>query len=112
MIVDQAIQLAKSDEEAGRNPTELAQRIAIGIVQGRALECRTLAGQLLINGHRVTNQFPPGPGRAAAAAVVSSLSVQQRERSHRLEQLGLKLAKIWPPDDGEDFEESIVQTLQ
>lgn len=113
IVVDQAIQLAKSDEEADRRPTELAQRIACGMLQARALECRTFAGSLLIHGHEVVQQFPPGPMREAARKIVLALHDQQRDRSRKLEQIGIKLATTWPPT-GEDFppeEEKLVEVV-
>ena len=112
-LVDQAIQLAKSDEEANRNPTILAQRIAIGMLQARALECRTFAGLLLINGHHIVNQFPVGPMREAVRKIALALHDQQRERSRKLEAMALKLATLWPPT-GDDFppeEEKLVEVV-
>lgn len=112
MVVDQAIQLAKTDEEANRRPTELAQRIAIGMIQARSQECRHFAGKLLIDGHRFLERFPPGPMREGAAQMMAALSVHQRERSKKLEDLGNKLVK-WPPT-GEDFppeEEKLVEVV-
>lgn len=85
IMLDQAIQLAKDDEAAERGvPSTLEQRICIGLVQARALELRTVAGTILLKG-------------LGANPMALKLSMAMRERSHKLEQLGLALAKHWPP---------------
>lgn len=111
MVVDQAIQLAKSDEEAGRNPTDLAQRIAIGIIQGRALECRHHSGKLIIDMNQFLMRFRPAE-QAAARAAAMAISIHLRERSHKLEQLGLLVAKSpWPPTGEETVEDSRMELV-
>lgn len=94
MMVEQAITFAKNDETGERGASLLEQRICIGLVQARALECRTLAGMLLIGG-AASQQGPAGK-------MAMMISMKMRERSHRLEMMGMKLAECWPPT-GEDF---------
>ncbi len=57
------------------------QRIAICLIQARALECRTLAGELAVAG----NEY---------AVMIAAMCM---DRSHKLEKLGLEYAKAWPP---------------
>lgn len=61
--------------------TALAQRIAIGLIQARVLECRTLAGELNVSGD-------------PHARMIAAMCM---DRSHKLEKLGLEYAKNWPP---------------
>lgn len=105
-LIEIAVKTAAAicDDTIERRPAPMEQRVAIALVQARALECRTFAGLLLINGHRYTQKFPPGPAKDAAEYLIAQLSVQQRERSKRLEDMAMQLAKQWPPR-GEDFEE-------
>lgn len=65
--------------------SSLEQRIAIGLVQARALECRSLAAQLQI---RNLQNTPDG----------AYLFTKLWDRSHALEKLGLELCKQYPPD--------------
>lgn len=66
------------------HPSVLEQRIAIGLIQSRALECRHWA-DVLIREH---------PNDPIAIALARHLA----RRSHKLEQLGLDLCKegVWP----------------
>src|ERR1700722_3354264 len=115
-LLEMALRVANAicDETIERRESPIQQRVSISILQARALECRTFAGLLLINGHRLTHRFPQGPVREAVAQVVAMLSVQQRERSKRLEDMGKKLAtQPWPPT-GEEFppeEESRIEVV-
>jgi hypothetical protein len=110
MMMDQATELAKDDETAQRPPSTLEQRICIGMIQARALECRHTAGSLLIYGQRVVQRFPLNQ-RAAVGQAITAISVQLRERSHKLEKLGMDLARKWPPEE-DNFEESRLELVQ
>lgn len=72
-------------EEAKR---ELSQRIAAGLVQARALECRHLAGELIVNN-------PSHP-------IIASVARECWERSHKLEAIAMQFAKEWPPAEGHE----------
>ena len=91
-LIEIAVKTAAAicDDTIERRPAPMEQRVAIALVQARALECRTFAGLLLINGHRYTQKFPPGPAKEAAEYLIAQLSVQQRERSKRLEDMAMK----------------------
>lgn len=63
------------------NPV-LEQRLACGLVQARAFECRKIAGQFGI----LSNEF------------ASRVSMRCMDRSHTLETLALEYAAEWPPE--------------
>jgi len=69
--------------------SELQQRIAIGLTQARALECRHLAGEIAVGG---------GAKHPYGVSVIQ----QCWDRSHKLEAIGLMLASPdgWPIRDG------------
>lgn len=64
----------------------LEQRLAIGLIQARAMECRDLASSLLIN--------QPGS--------LKQIIFDLNDRSSKLEAVGLKMAKQWPPVEEEE----------
>lgn len=72
----------------GFHPSVLNQRIAIGLLQARALECRELADNLRLSGVTLKSNLA-----AEFAQVLTS-------RSHMLEQKALVLCDQWPPSDG------------
>jgi hypothetical protein len=64
----------------------LRLRFAIALVQARALECRQIGASLLIKNIKT-------PGEMAAGL---------NDRSHKLEQLGLRMAEgKWPEEESE-----------
>ena len=65
----------------GADLAEIQQRAAIHLVQARALECRHIAGELMV--------------RTGANTISAGLL----ERSRQLEAIGLRLASEWPPKD-------------
>ena len=69
-----------------RNP-ELEIRIACGLIQARALECRAEAGEIAIKGNR----------HPIALGIHRWLT----ERSHEFEQIGMKIGEPggWPIQD-------------
>lgn len=71
----------KAEFDAEWNDTE--QKVAIGLTQARALECRQLAAELLKQ------------GTAAALTFASALM----DRSQKLEAIGMLFAQQWPPQD-------------
>ena len=96
-LTETAANLAKEPEHAaecdglrctcGYVPSVLDQRIALGLLQARALECRELANNLRMSGLTLKHQI------AADFAQVLSM------RSHMLEQRALQLCDQWPPSD-------------
>ncbi len=80
----------------GMIPSTLEQRLAIGLVQARALELRNMATELQMKGF---NQNPPG----------AYLFTRMWERSHKLEQIGLELCKAYPPSEPEEAGPRLVQ---
>jgi hypothetical protein len=84
--------------DCGFYPSVLEQRIAIGILQARALECRHWADVLLTQ-HR---------DHPIAVKLARHLAV----RSQKLEKLGLDLCKVWPPYDPAKPEEEQKVDLQ
>ena len=70
-------------------PSTFEQRIAIGLVQARALELRHLAGELQIHG------FTRHP-------LIKGLWAKMIERSSMLEPLGLEMCEAYPPDHREE----------
>lgn len=85
-LIENATELAKDDAAAERTtPTTLEQRIAIGLVQARALECRHLAGQLQIYG---LTRIPQ----------IRALWAYYIDRSSKLEAIGLEMCEKYPPD--------------
>ncbi len=78
----------------GMVPSTLEQRLAIGLVQARALELRTMATEMQLKN---LNQTPPG----------AWLFQRLWDRSHKLEQIGLKLCESYPPSDAAPSEEEI-----
>ena len=90
MSLQIAADIAKDDEAAERGvETTLEQRICVAMIQARALEARTQAGFLLIK--------QVGAGEPAAARMAQLISVALRDRSTKLEQIAMDLAKNWPP---------------
>ncbi len=78
--------------DCGMVPSTLEQRLSIGLVQARALELRTMATEMQLKG---LNQTPPG----------AWLFQRLWDRSHKLEQIGLKLCESYPPSDAAPSEE-------
>ncbi len=84
-LTEMASNIAAEDEPAGRPiETALEQRIAVGLLQARAAECRALAGELQISG-------------ATRNQVVRMMWAKLLDRSSALEKLGLELCETWPP---------------
>ncbi len=75
-------------EDRHKSWAALEQRVAILLVQARALECRHLAGELAVG----------GANHPVAVQIMEALW----DRSHKLEAIGLMLAKQWPPVDGNE----------
>lgn len=73
----------------GMVPSTLEQRLAIGLVQARALELRNMATEMQLKG---LNTSPPG----------AYLFQKMWDRSHKLEQIGLSLCAAYPPSDAEE----------
>lgn len=87
-----AAELAKDDAAAERQyTTTLEQRLAIGLIQARALECRHHAGQLRLES---TNPMLPMLQQTALLTVANRLL----DRSHKLEQISLGMIEKYPPD--------------
>ncbi len=78
--------------DCGMVESTLPQRLAIGLVQARALECRALAAQMQM---RSLQNNPDG----------AYLFTKLWDRSHTLEQIGLDLCKKYPPPDAAPSEE-------
>lgn len=99
-VKDTAAAIAKDPEHAegctgtdmtekcycGFIPSTREQRLAIALVQARALECRDRATELQIRGY---TQNP----------LVQAIFAKLWERSHNLEKLGLLLCDQYPPPD-------------
>jgi hypothetical protein len=82
-----AAALAADDSQVERPvATTLEQRIAIGVIQARALECRHQAGEIAL---RIGLNQP----------FFRMYHSQLIERSHRLEQFGVQMARQYPPVD-------------
>lgn len=77
--------------DCGFIPSTLEQRIAIGLLQARALECRHWSGKLLVG-------FPGNP-------FAQQLSKHLSDRSHGLEMMGLKMCREYPPGEQQDVQE-------
>ena len=102
-LTETAANLAKEPEHAadcdglrcacGYIPSVLEQRIALGLLQSRALECRELANNLRMSGMTLKSNL------AAEFAQVLTM------RSHMLEQRALQLCDQWPPSN-EPIEET------
>lgn len=75
--------IAGNPADDAADPT-LAQRVAVALVQARALECRHLAGELLIG----------GAGNPVALQIAQACT----DRSRKLEAIGMQLAQPegWP----------------
>src|SRR5579885_3289272 len=85
-FTNMARELAKSDAVAERSkPTTIEQRIAVGLVQARAAECRAIAGDLHKQGATMQSRV---------AAQLANLLAQQ---SHVYEQIALRLCDEYPP---------------
>lgn len=67
----------------------LGQRSAVLLIQSRALECRHLASELMIN--------------AGSHPIYKGIAQQLWERSHKLEAIGLQFANEWPPIEGREI---------
>lgn len=86
-VTEFAASLEKEDAEADPPrdmQSTLVQRIAIGLVQSRAAECRHISGELLLR----------NPGSQLAGI----LSLRLSDRSHKLEQIALEMCTKYPPD--------------
>ena len=106
-LVQTAANLAKEPEHAddchsqyangsctcGFHPSTLQQRIAIGVLQSRALECRELVDHMRRTGMTLKSQIM---GQFAEALIL---------RSRMYEQKALQLCDQWPPS-----EEAILET--
>ena len=84
--------------ECGYVASTLPQRLAIGLVQARALELRNMATQMQL---RNLQSSPPG----------AYLFTRLWDRSHKLEKIGLEMCKTYPPVEGEPTEEESVSRL-
>lgn len=84
--------------DCGYHPSTLEQRIAIGLMQARALECRFWAGKLQVN-------FPTNPFAVWLAG-------QLMDRSHKLETVGLAMCRVYPPETDTKVEQPPMVTLQ
>ncbi len=82
--------------DCGMVPSTLEQRLAIGLVQARALELRTMATEMQMKN---LTQTPPG----------AWLFQRLWDRSHKLEQIGLKLCESYPPAPAEEAGPRLVQ---
>lgn len=81
-----ASELVKPDDVAARpKPTSLEQRIAIGLVQARAAECRAIVGQLRLSGLTLKSH------------VASGMAETLTQQSHVYEQLALRMCDQYPP---------------
>lgn len=81
-ITTTAAQLVHEDPTL---PTTPEQRIAIGLVQARAKECRAIANEMLVNG---------GTRNPVLYSVYAALI----DRSSKLEKLGLDMVTEYPPN--------------
>src|SRR5579872_843117 len=85
-LSEMAAAIAQDDESFGRQiTTTLEQRIAVGLMQARAAECRSLAGDLQISGLIQQHKF------------IHAMWARLLDRSSDLEQMGLKMCETWPP---------------
>lgn len=99
-LTDMARNTAADDEPAGRNlPTTLEQRIAVGLVQARALECRELANQLLVAGLTRMPHF-------------HMMYAKLLDKSSEYERMGLKMCETWPPMPEEPQPRKLVELAQ
>ncbi len=71
--------------DCGMFPSTLEQRLAIGLIQARALELRSVATKMQLRG--LDRKSPQG----------AWLFQQLWDRSHELEQIGLSLCAAYPP---------------
>ncbi len=67
----------------------IQQRVSIGLTQARAAECRHIAGEMRLKG---LTQIP----------MMSQLAMWLTDRSHKLEQLGLRMVTEWPIKDEDE----------
>jgi hypothetical protein len=91
-IVQLAEQIAPDDAECPRHdqngdllPTTLVQRVSIGLLQARAKECRSICGELQIQG-------------VASRPDVQPIFAWLVERSSLLERMALGACTKWPLD--------------
>ena len=77
----------------------LAQRFACLMIQSRAQECRKLSGSLLLDPSSILHVADNRQEGVAILKAVKKMAQDLEERSHRFEQLALKWANLWPPED-------------